>query len=262
MRPLRPNPIRIAAAAAGVAALSALGAAVAPTIAQAAPAKSAQSEYQSALKAAGSGGVHFDSTAAQSGVQIHVFGDTGTTSGMQKLVVKNGKLTEQMTALVVGSTGYVNGNSDALSHVIGLTSSDSSKYAGTWLSFPTSTSGLNELVSGLLNSQVSSELQMSGPFTYGAATTVGGQHVLSIHGTVSTQSGGKVPTILYVAATGTPLPIEEVTNPQKSGGASEVHGTVTFSKWGEKTSERAPAHSVSLLTLVPKSSSSTTTTKG
>ena len=45
-------------------------------------------------------------------------------------MVKNGNLTEHMTALLVGSTGYINGNATALHHVIGLTSGQSSKYAG------------------------------------------------------------------------------------------------------------------------------------
>ena len=174
--------------------------------------------------------------------------------------MKNGNLTERLSALLVGSTGYINGNATALHHVIGLTSGQSSKYAGRWLSFPTSNSGLDELVSGLLNSQVSSELQMSGPYRYSTATTVNGKPALAIHGSQGTQSGGKVAVVLYVPATGTPLPIKEVTNPDSQGGKSSIQGTVAFSAWGEKTSEKAPSHSVSLLKLVPGSTSSGTST--
>jgi hypothetical protein len=227
------------------------------------PQASPQAEYQAAIKAASNLGVHFVSLASQGGVTIHVTGDTGATSGSQTLTVTNGKLSEHVSAMVVGSTGYVSANSTALHYVIGLSTSLSNKYANKWLSFPTSNSGLEQLVSGLLNSQVSQEVQMSGPYTYGPLTTMGGQQAVAIHGTVSTQSGSKAPVVLYVPATGKPTPIEEVTNPGASAHSSAIHGTVTFSNWGEKTSQKAPAHSVSLLKIAPPSSSgSTSSTAG
>jgi hypothetical protein len=117
-------------------------------------------------------------------------------------------------------------------------------------------------VSGLLKSQVASELSINGPFTFGTDATVNGQHASAIKGTVSTSNGGKVSEILYIPASGNPLPIEEVTDPGAKATSSSLHGTVTFSNWGEKTSVKAPAHSTSLLKLAPPSSSSTTTTTG
>ncbi len=262
MRPLRPSSISTAAAAGTLAAMATLVAVLAPDAAAAAGA-SAQSEYQAAIKSVGTQGVHFSSSATQSGVAISVQGDTGATSGSQTLVVHNGNLTERMSALLVGSTGYLNGNATALHHVIGLTNAQSSKYAGTWLSFPTSNSGLAQLVAGLLNAQVPSELQMGGPYTYGTAATVNGRHALAIRGSQSTQSGGKVPVVLYVSASGAPLPIQELTNPG-GGGSSAIRGSVTFSSWGQKTSVKAPSHSVSLLKVAGQgsSSSATSTTAG
>ncbi len=259
MRSTRPIPVRSAAiAAAGITALAALAAL--PPTAGAATTPSAQAEYQSAIKAAGTQGVHFSSSATQGGVSIEVDGDTGVTSGAQTLTVKKGSVAEHVSAMVVGSTGYVKGNATALHNVIGLPNAESKKYAGTWLSFPTSNSALAELVSGLLNSQVTSELQMSGPYSYGTATSVHGQHAVAVRGSVSTQSGSKVPVILYIPASGTPVPLEEVTNPGRTGGATAIHGTVVFTNWGEKTSRSAPGKSVSLLKLVPASTSGATTT--
>ncbi len=260
---MRPFPIRIAAAVAAVAgtslgALGALAAGPAPLAGAASNTQSAQAEYNAAIKAVGTKGVHFVSTALQNGVSLTVIGDTGTTSGAQKLTVQNGKTIEHMSAIVVGSTGYVSANAAALHHVIGLTTSQSSKYANEWLSFPTSNSSLEELVNGLLDSQVSSELQISGPYTFTTATTVQGQHALAVRGSVATDNGSKVPVVLYIPATGPPLPIEEVTNPGKSGHGSTIHGTVTFTNWGEKTTDKAPAHAVSLLKIVPPSSTSST----
>jgi hypothetical protein len=261
MRSTRPIPVRSAAiAAAGLTALAAL-AALPPSVG-AATTPSAQSEYQAAIKAAGSQGVHFASSATQGAVSIQVDGDTGATSGAQTLTVKKGSTAEHVSALVVGSTGYVKGNATALLNVIGLTSAESKKYAGSWLSFPTSNTALSELVSGLLNSQVTTEVQMSGPYSYGTATTVNGHHAVAVRGSVSTESGSKVPVVLYIPSSGTPLPLEEVTNPGHTGGSTAIHGTVVFTNWGEKTSESAPGSSVSLLKLVPASTTTTTTTAG
>ncbi len=260
MPPLRHTPARTVAAAAGLAATAALSLATAAAPAGAAtkPATSATSatdRYNAALKAVGSQGVHFDSVAQQNGATLVVSGDAGTTSGSQTLIVKSKTLNEHMRALVVGPTGYVSGNAAALQNVIGLTKAESSKYAGKWLSFPTSNGGLGELVGGLLSSQVSKELEIGGPYTYGEPTTVAGQQATAIKGSVATQSGGKVPVVLYLPSSGTPLPIREVTNASKSGGSSAIHGTVTFSHWGENKSQTAPTHAVSLLKLVPASSS-------
>lgn len=263
MPPSCPTVVRTTAAACAVA-LGALTTLATPDLAAGATdgtGQSAQAKYQAAMNAVGKKGVHFDSTASQNGVTIKVVGDTGSTSGVQKLVVHNSLGTERMTALVVGPTGYIKGNAAALEHVIGLATAKASKYSGKWLSFATSNSrGLNQLVTGLLNSEVASELKMSGPYHYGSATTVQGQRALAIHGFESTQSGSKITTVLYVPATGTPLPIKEITNPGSKGGTSAIHGTVTFTHWGQKKTQKKPAHSVSLLKLVPPASGSTTTT--
>jgi hypothetical protein len=226
--------------------------------AQAATTAKATAQYNAALKAVGSQGVHFVSVAKQNGAELDVSGDAGKTTGSQTLVVKAKGVTEKMTARVVGSTGYVTGNAAALLHVIGLTKAESSKYANTWLSFPTSNQGLGELVGGLLASQVSKELEISGPYSYAADATVQGQKATAIKGSVADESGGNVPVVLYIPKTGNPLPIKEVTNAGKSGSSSAIYGVVTFSNWGENKTQTAPAKSSSLLKLVPASSSSTT----
>jgi hypothetical protein len=152
----------------------------------------------------------------------------------------------------------VKGNEAALLNVIGLTKAESTKYAGKWLSFPTSNQGLGELVGGLISSQVAKELEIGGPYTFAKDATVAGQKATAIKGAVADQSGGKVPVVLYIPASGTPLPIQEVTNAGNAGGASAIHGIVTFSHWGENKAQTAPTKTVSLLKLVPASSSSTT----
>jgi hypothetical protein len=274
MHPLRQNPFRIAAATttglttlalAGFTTVATLAFAAAPagaasttTTAAAAGNAAATAQYNAALKAIGSKGVHFSSVAKQQGAELDVSGDAGRTSGAQTLVVKDKSVTERMTARVVGSTGYVSGNDAALLHVIGLTKAESTKYAGKWLSFPASNQSLGELVGGLLSSQVSKELQIGGPYTYGKPATVQGQKATAIEGSVANQSGGKVPVLLYIPATGNPLPIQEVTNVGAASGSSAIHGVVTFTHWGEDKNQSAPSGAVSLLTLTPASASPST----
>jgi hypothetical protein len=258
----RPLLVRPAAVAATLAACAALATSAVPADAASAPTKSAQTEYQAAVTAATNQTVHFVSDVTQGNVSLHVSGDAGSTSGSQSLTVNNGKQTEHMTAEVVGRTGYVNGNSTGLHNIIGLTSAQARKYAGQWLSFPMSNSTLAQLAAGLLKSQVANELGVNGPFVYGPTATVNGQNALAIRGNVSTNNGGSVPLILYVPSSGKPQPIEEITNPGAKAHSSTIHGTVTFSHWGEKVSVSAPSHSVSLLKLAPTSSSGATTTTG
>lgn len=209
----------------------------------------AKSEYQAALKAASAQNVHYVSKATEQGVGLKVVGDTGKTSGTQVIQVINGSTTESLSVILVGTTGYVRGNDAGLQKALGLTASQSSTYANKWLSFPTSNTTLSELVSGLRNSNVASELEMTGPYKFGSSTTISGQAVQAIEGTAATSSGTKVPIILYVSSDG--RPVEEITNPKAK--SSSIKGTVTFSNWGEVTHPKAPATSVPLVPLLPAS---------
>jgi hypothetical protein len=229
----------LAAAAAGVAAMS--GSATAAGV--------AKSKYQAAMKAAAAQNVHYVSTATEQGISLEVVGDTGKTSGSQVLEVQNGSTTEELSVVLIGKTGYLRGNVSALEKVLGLTSAQSSTYANRWLSFPTSNHSLSELVSGLLDSEVTLELEMTGPYTFGGTKVIGGHLTQAIDGTAATSSGTKVPIVLYVESSGTPRPVQEVTNPNAK--SSAIRGTVTFSNWGEVTDPVAPTTSVPLIPLLP-----------
>lgn len=267
MHPLRHSLVRTAAVAAGLTGTAALalaattppaGAAGTTTTTTSAGSSAAAAKYNAALKAVGTKGVHFSSTAKQDGATLSVDGDAGTKSGAQTLTVTRGKVKERLTAREIGSTGYVNGNEAALQDVIGLTKAESTKYAGRWLSFPTSNTGLAELVGGLLSSEVGKELEIGGPYTLGKSTTVAGKKVTAVTGSVSTQSGSNVTVLLYIPTTGSPLPVQEVTNPSRAGGSTAIHGIVTFTDWGENKNQTTPSNAYPLLKLVPASSSAST----
>ena len=209
----------------------------------------AKSKYQAAMKAAAAQNVHYVSTATEQGISLEVVGDTGKTSGSQVLEVQNGSTTEDLSVLLIGKTGYLKGNVSALEKVLGLTSAQSATYENRWLSFPTSNHSLSELVSGLLDSEVAPELEMTGPYSFGGTKVIGGHVTQAIKGTAATSSGTKVPIVLYVESTGTPRPVQEVTNPNAK--SSAIRGTVTFSNWGEVTDPTPPATSVPLVPLLP-----------
>jgi hypothetical protein len=228
-----------AAAAVGVAAAS--GSATAET--------NAKAKYQAALKAAAAQNVHYVSKATEQGIALEVVGDTGKSSGSQALEVQNGSITEELSVVLIGKTGYLRGNVSALEKVLGLTASQSSTYQNRWLSFPTSNRSLSELLSGLRNSEVASELEMTGPYTLGGTQMIGGHLTQAIKGTAATSSGTKVPIVLYVESSGIPRPVREITNPNAK--SSAIQGTVTFSNWGEVTHPVAPTTSVPLIPLLP-----------
>jgi hypothetical protein len=250
--------VAAAAAAATVSAVSLVGiVGIAAAPAGASRPASAQTEYLAAINAATDQGVHYVSKAKQGKVDFNVTGDTGVRSGTQTLTLKQGSTLEHMTVVAVGSTGYVNGNTTALKDVMGLSSATAKKYAGKWVSFDPSQQQYSELVAGLLNSQVADELKMSGPFHYGATKTVDGKQAIAIVGAVSDDSGDSVPSTLYVAASGPPFPIEQTTG---ASSKQTIAGSVSFTKWGEKVTQKAPAHATSVSKLAPASASSTTTT--
>ena len=261
----RPLPQPLAAVAVGASACAALavfGAGAVPAGSASAPARSAQSQYEDAVKAATNQTVHFQTDVTQGKVTLQQSGDAGTTSGSESITIHNGKSTELMDAEVVGTNGYVKGNTTGLEDILSLTPTQARKYQGQWLSFPMSNSNLAQLVGGLLKSQVATELGFSGPFTHVADAIVNGQNAIGIRGSVSTSNGTSVPEVLYVPSSGKPLPIEEVTNPGANVHATTAHGTVSFSNWGEHVEVPAPAHSVPLSKLAPTSTSGATTTPG
>jgi hypothetical protein len=155
----------------------------------------------------------------------------------------------------------VNANATALRDVIGASSASAKKYAGQWISFDAKNQQYGELVAGLLNSQVSDELKMNAPFHYGKTKTINGKSAIAVVGTVTDDSGKSLPSTLYVAASGTPLPVEQSTGPTKSG---TLTGTVLFTNWGQNIKQKTPAHAVPVakLSTVSTSGTTTTTTKG
>ena len=154
----------------------------------------AQATYKAALAYAATQNVHYVSKATQGAAVLSVTGDTSPTAGTQSLIVKSTAATETLTTALIGKTGYVRGNGAGLAHILGLTAAEATTYTNKWLSFPTGNQQLDALVSGLRNKDVAAELKMSGPFSFGPATTIGGQSAQAVQGFISDSTGKKVAT--------------------------------------------------------------------
>ncbi|MGP0031970.1 MAG: hypothetical protein ACLPVF_15875 [Acidimicrobiales bacterium] len=243
---MRRLPVIVVAVTLSLAATSAL---IAASPGVSAAAGSLQSRYRAAIAYAETRDVHYVSKASQTGVVLRVVGNTGATSGTQSLTVKHGSTVEDFTVSVIGPTAYLEGNAVALSSIIGLTAAQSTSYADRWLSFPVGNATLDQLISGLLDKDVSAELALAGPYTQGSVMTIGGHRAQGIKGFTSDTSGTKVPTTLYVESGAVPRPLLEVTSPGK--GSTDPAATVTFTHWGQTTHVTTPAGSVSLLGLIP-----------
>jgi hypothetical protein len=209
----------------------------------------AKSKYQAAMKAAGAQNVHYVSTATDRASRSRWSAIRARPQVPRCSRCRTARQPRKLSVVLIGKTGYLRGNVSALEKVLGLTAAQSSTYENRWLSFPTSNRSLSELVSGLLDSEVAPELEMTGPYTFGGTKMIGGHLTQAIKGTAATSSGTKVPIVLYVESTGTPRPVQEVTNPNAK--SSAIRGTVTFSNWGEVTQPVAPATSVPLVPLLP-----------
>lgn len=251
---MRPSSTSIGAVAIAIAAAAAAATSLSAVAGPAGASSTAASTYTAALKAAATHDVHFASMATQQGTSISVIGDTGMTSGSQTLTVRKGKSNETLSVMLVAGTGYVKGNTAGLVQILGLGAALGAKYGGKWLSFPTSDANLAGLVNGLQAKDVPTELKITAPLTFGTTKSVNGQSATAIKGTVGASATTQVPVVLYVASSGTPYPLEEVTNPSKSAGKKGIYATVIFTQWGEKTHEKAPAHSTSLLSLAAPTS--------
>jgi hypothetical protein len=213
----------------------------------AAASTSAKTEYLAALRAAGTESVHYVSKATEGSDVLEVIGDTGKNSGSQVLAAQEGSSTEELEIVLIGATGYLRGNATSLQGIIGLTAAQSKTYTNVWLSFPSNNATMGALVAGLRDKGVSSELAMTGPYTSKGNKKIDGRNTRGVGGFGSESSGTKVPLVLYFNASGTPYPVEEVTNP--NGKSTAIRGTIVFTKWGEKTHPKAPAKSVALASL-------------
>jgi len=133
-----------------------------------------------------------------------------------------------------GTATYVNANQLAMSELFQAPSAAGEKYANTWLFFPSSSQAYKAIVQTLTIGSLLQQVTPTGRTTKLGPSAVRGQSVIGLRGHLP---GGLFGT-LYIADSGPPLPVEEV---------STTNGDVTtstFSAWGEPVNAVAPTGSI------------------
>lgn len=187
---------------------------------------------------------HYVATNKVGTRSIQVTTDTSPTTATQQIVIRVGKQRGQMTSRYVGGVVYFRGDDLALEDYLGMPTTLASKYVGQWISFGSSTQDYKAIAKSMQLSTAVTQISLKSPLKGVGASTQGGQSVVGVRGTTTELSSkGKQGTAtLYVAATGTPLPVAFTGNGKQD--KKKETGSVTFSRWGEKVTTTAPAHSV------------------
>jgi hypothetical protein len=188
--------------------------------------------------------VHYVSTTTAPGHAIRIVSDVGRGLGIQRITVKSGSKSGPATVLVVGGSAYINGNAFTLQNFFPFTKAQATKYAGQWISIP-STSGAYAAVAA--DATFSSFLSDLLPSTHLSVVraTVGGRKSVGLRGTVQ-QANLEIVETVYAPASGTPLPFVEKAVTKGVKGTSSVR----VSRWNEAVHVTAPANAVPITTVV------------
>lgn len=183
-------------------------------------------------------------TASDGAKSVHVSGSlvsggTPITLDMNLIAGKGGRGQLSQSGLsfeliAVGDTVYIKGSPDFYKHIGG--SAAAQLLAGKWLKAPATGSdfaSIGQLTN--LHELVDQTLAEHGTLTKTGTTTINGQKVV---GVTSKSKGGT----LYIAATGTPYPVQI----SKSGSGS---GSITFDHWNEPVTVAAPANAIDITQL-------------
>lgn len=188
--------------------------------------------------------VHYVATSTVGDESIRVTADTATASASQAIVLDIGKVTGHVTGRLVDNAVYFRGDTVGLEDYVGMPTTLAPKYVGQWIKFTSSAKGYSDITKSMSLTSAVNQISVEAPLSGGQKTNVGGRSAVSVAGTTTSLSskGNRGTAVLYVSATGSPLPISyHGTGKQKK---KPETGTITYSKWGETVSLKAPAKSV------------------
>ena len=176
------------------------------------------------------GSVHVVTTIQLQGGTATYVNDTATRSGKQVITAGGA----EVTAITSNGIVYVNANQLAMSELFQAPSASGEKYANQWLFFPSSSQAYKAIVQTLTIGSLLKQVTPTGQTTKLGPSVVRGHSVIGLRGHLP---GGLFGT-LYIADTGSPLPVEEV---------STTNGDVTtstFSAWGEPVKAVPPTGAI------------------
>ena len=215
---------------------------------------SAAALYREAIATTRSWSVHYVSSSAQSttsGAKVSLLesGDAGPASGTQTVYFSRGTSNGSITIDVIGGITYVNGNTNGLENLAGLSALQAAASAGKWIDFATTNPAFSQVVAGVRSRDIAQELALTGALTLGPPRTIHGVAVLAVEGTQSSAGSGSTRTgahpraVLYVRAQGRHVPVEEDLVDAKGRPTGALH--VTYSNWGELVRPLAPLAALS-----------------
>lgn len=185
--------------------------------------------------------VHLRSAATVSKHTIDLSEDSAANAGRQVFTIDG---SDHADVIVVGKTGYIQGDETALANFFGFQPTVAERMADRWISFSPGDSGgginYGQVTAGVTLASDAQELELTGPLTLTAPTVIGGQAVIGVHGTVPTaaQDPSGTTATLYVATSGRPLPVSEQLD------LDGARAAVTFSQWGESLNLTAPPNPI------------------
>jgi len=205
---------------------------------------------------------HFEEVATEATAGIDVVADVGANRGREFITLTGSGKSGHVEILLVAKTAYFKGDLFGLESFTHIGAALAKKYAGRWISVPSTNSGFASVTGTLTVLGVANQLVLlPGTLTRGAATTTSGVPTLPI-AAADSASGGVLRLTEYVSAKGVALPVlvEGTTSATSTG---TRHIKVTFGHWGESVVVGAPTGTVPITAVIasgPPASTPTTTT--
>ena len=188
--------------------------------------------------------VHYVSTSSASGHAIRMVSDVGRGRGIQRITFTSNGHSGPATVLVAGRMAYVRGNAFTLQGFFGFTQAQAARYAGKWISVPSSNPAYSDLTADATFASFLADLLPKKHLTL-AGTMIAGRKAVGVRGTVR-QGGLTLVETVYAPARGTRLPIEAKAAPVGHPGTSLSR----MSRWNEPVHVAAPARAVPISTVV------------
>ena len=218
--------------------------AMAPIEANAATKPVTPAQLQSAVVAAmrSQAGVVTTVTEHQGAKFEEMVTQSGISDGTQSITVGAAGQTGTVNIVLTGGVVFLRGNQFGLGSYMGFTAKAAKELAGQWLRVgsaggePQAERSLFQAASADLTvSTLILDTALPGPLSFATPSVVDGQHVNGIATTIRQAGEPTIDVVLYVRASGAPLPVEEI---QTIKGGS---GTATFRDWGKAPLVNAPA---------------------
>ena len=213
--------------------------------AQATQSTSPSTLLSTAIKdAEASGSAHEVEMQTAKGFSSTTTADLGKTGG-RELVVRPGGQRENV--LVGSLAAYFSGTQAGLIHICGLPAAVARTVGSRWVSVPASSSGYGVIADGALLAYSLGAFALPGHLTETAASAIGGQPVVAIHGQGKVGGAGSktiLSTTVYVTRSAKPLPLRAVYS-YSTGGQI----TLSLSKWGERIALTLPGNAIPISTL-------------